>query len=98
MEAGAISGNDLLSHCQETLGSIRSGVCLGYINGVADALMHSPVSRIRACVPRTGSVTQGQIQAIAVKWLEANPQKRHYTASALVAVALSKAFPCPKKP
>ncbi len=81
------NGNKLLEDCREG-GWLQIGICMGYIGGVADALGSTPT---RACI--AASVSQGQVQDVAVKWLEANPQERHYTGEYASARALSKAFP-----
>lgn len=66
---------------------------MGYILGVVDT------SRISVMQPSLGrldtplGVTAGQLQAIIVKYLEANPQKRHYSAADLVYIALRVSFP-----
>ena len=82
------NGNKLLEDCREG-GWLEIGICMGYIGGVADALGSTPT---RACI--AASVSRGQVQDVAVKWLEANPQERHFLAFRLVAKALSEAFPC----
>jgi len=45
------------------------------------------------CIP--GSVSQGQLRDIVVKFLEGDPAHRHMDAGTLIAVALKQAFPCP---
>ncbi len=85
------SGNRLLALCQGN-NTPEQNVCLGYLQGVADVLGEDSVGGWRACIPL--NVTVAQVEDIVVPWLKANPSKRHYTASSLVALALEKAFPC----
>jgi len=66
---------------------------MAYIVGIADALEGNVIDGWRACIPQ--SVTQGQAKDVALKWLRAHPEKRHFAAAGLVAYALSDAFPCP---
>ncbi len=84
-------GNQLLAKCQGD--TTNRGFCLGYVEGVADAL-DDPVEGIRACIPI--GVIGGQVNDVVITWLKANPSKRHYAAHSLVAAALSEAFPCKK--
>jgi hypothetical protein len=66
--------------------------CLGYIDGVADALDKNIINGYKACVP--DGVTAGQLQDVVVQYLRLNPADRHFLAFGLVADAISKAFPC----
>lgn len=43
-------------------------------------------------------VTLGQIKDIVQKYLEAHPEKRHYTANVLVRLALLEVFACANNP
>jgi hypothetical protein len=81
-----LSGNELLSQLDGESYSER-GFALGYIAGVADA-----VENVLVCAPT--SVTTGQMRDIVWKYLRANPQSRHFTASSLVVEALRKVWPC----
>jgi hypothetical protein len=86
-------GNDVYTHCRSG-DNFSDGICMGYIQGVADAL-NGPERGMRGrhfCIPE--QATYGQIKAVVIKWFEANPQLLHYAAFGLVANALSKAFPC----
>jgi hypothetical protein len=85
-------GNELLDYCTREEGTFGSGVCSGYISGVASVLASSGVNGFRACIP--DNVTNGQIRRVIVDRLERNPALLHYGASGLVAEALEIAFPC----
>ena len=84
--------NKLMSFCRDKENVARQAYCLGYISGIADVIAPGDAIVVRACVPR--GVTRGLVHGIVANWLETNPSHRHYNASALVAVALSKTFPC----
>ena len=87
------SGNRLLEKCQADESDVAWGLCTGYIVGISDVLgADNAVNGYRACQPHDGITSQ--FRDVVVKWLEANPQKRHFAATGLVAEALSKAFPC----
>ena len=84
------SGNGLLEGC-----SRDPSWCLGYIVGVADAMLANGGTFLgwRVCFP--ASVVQGELQDVVIKYLQTWPERRDYGASGLVAHALSEAFPCP---
>jgi len=62
-----------------------------YITGVAETFSLLGMM----CLP--DGVTAGQIHAVVAKYLKENPEKWNSDANAIVYVALSSAFPCPKK-
>lgn len=39
-----MKGNELLTYCEVEAGSFESGVCFGYITGIADALSSDAVN------------------------------------------------------
>jgi hypothetical protein len=89
---GFESGNSLLTFCTSAQETHRE-YCNGYVGGVADALLSDSLAvQSRACLPK--DATLAQVTDAAVKWLQQNPQHRHYTAVSLIARALSDAFPC----
>ena len=96
VEANAkfLDGNTLHDWCIS--GDVgNQAACLGYVIGVADVLSseHSGEPRqSRACLPEIDAI---QIVSISKKYLESHPQAGNITASDLVAIALSEAFPCP---
>ena len=87
------TGNGLLALCDAN-DNYGMAMCRGYIIGISDALNGNPVDEWKACIP-VGGVIASQTQDIVIKWLRANPEKRHFAAPGLVAYALSQAFPCP---
>jgi hypothetical protein len=78
---------DLIRVHQVTAGSMKVGVCMGYVQGVADAYAD-------ACPPE--DVQAEQVIRVAVKYLNDHPEKLHLNRAALTKAALKQAFPCPK--
>ena len=97
-----ISGTALLISCQAPKGSIDRVACSGYIMGFYDALGDADTERgmgrgfgdVKFCRPK--GATPDQMADIVKKYLEDNPQVRHEGVPAYIAVALYKAWPCPK--
>lgn len=85
--AGFLTGNELYDACKSS-----SAICLGYIEGITDAIDVSRVNGAEACIPE--HVTVGQVREVVKLYLQQNPQTWHAGASGLVATALSTAFPC----
>jgi hypothetical protein len=87
-------GNKLLQYCSPGDTPTHQGICIGYIAGLADALSSpgASINGLKACIP-TG-VKQGQVMDVAINYLKAHPETRHYTADSLVAQALRDVFPC----
>jgi hypothetical protein len=85
------TGNTLKQKCGGA--GITEGVCIGYIEGVADVLSSGTVLHgFKACFPV--DLITGQLLDVVKNWIERNPEKLHYSAPGLVASALSSAFPC----
>jgi hypothetical protein len=85
------SGNDLWTYCTGT--TFQQGMCLGLVMGIADA-MTAPggIFGRRACF--SSEATAGQARDVVKRYLEQQPEQRHYPAVYLVVHALSEAFPC----
>ena len=90
--AKAASGNDLMTACRGYQNNPDWGYCIGYVIAMNDAENSKP--RKEFCVPP--SVLQSQLARVAVKWMEENPDKLHFSANSLVVAALVKSFPCSK--
>lgn len=91
------NGNELHEACKndqsfDNKSFFDSTYCAAYIIGVADVVATENVYGYKVCFPR--NVSSGQVQDVVKQWLANNPHERHYTASSLVAAALSEAFPC----
>lgn len=90
--ASAMDGNGLLSECSDDEGSFSSGVCSGFVSGVAHVIGSNSINGYTACFPE--NVSYGQLRRVAVNHLEKHPDLLHYSASSLVAEAFATAFPC----
>jgi len=98
-----ISGNDLYPLCsatpenvpgeQQANASTQWGFCRGYVAGVADILENREVAGYKACIPTT-TVEVGQLGDIVTSFLRDHAEERNRTGASIVALALSKAFPC----
>lgn len=83
-------GNDLLRDCRsEGPAYIR---CLGYIEGVTDAIRHGRVLGWEACIPPDAEAAQ--LKDIVVLYFARNAATRHLAAVGEIGRALSEAFPC----
>jgi hypothetical protein len=89
-DAKAMSGNELMESCKGLERSAYFGYCVGYVNAVADVAMAKMKKDL--CIPP--AVTQLQLAKVAVKWLEENPDKLHFSANSLVSAALANSFKC----
>lgn len=101
-----ITGNELHRDCsadgEGILGFQSRALCMGYIAGVVDAFTTSAMVAgvVRGedtevnllCIPE--GVEMGQLIDLTKDYLKNNPGDRHFTASFLVYMALSKQFPC----
>jgi Rap1a immunity proteins len=97
------TGDMLYTHCLSS-NTYARGICLGYVEGVAEAgeqqaLASASVSggastlgTWRWCIP-TGAAA-GQAREIVVKFLRENAAERHLAAASIVALALQHAWPC----
>ena len=83
------TGNDLLQEMTSETTAERT-LALGYLAGTFDV-----VSGIEFCPPK--NINLGQVRDLVRKHLEFRPDARHLVGSAHVTVALSQAWPCPKK-
>ena len=102
----AVDGNEFLRNCAQQRAGFQSGYCMGYVVGIADgASAQFEVEKANAALPwgvfalnpifcRPNGVTNGQLQDIAVQFLQRNPQRRHEDAMLLVLNAFTEAFPC----
>jgi hypothetical protein len=83
------TGNTLLTACNKP--TDFQG-CLGYIEGVSDAMDSNTINGFRACVPLGIEVSQAV--DVVKSFLTKNAQKRQLGASGLVAQAFQEAWPC----
>jgi hypothetical protein len=92
VHAEFVTGNELYQWGKEfkrsdTTSWIEAGAYMGYIQAISDAF-----DDVMFCLP--GNATVGQSSDVVMRYLEAHPEKRHYTADSLAGAALSEAFPC----
>lgn len=98
----AETGNDMLRNCAEFLkennqidGYFNSGVCAGFVSGVANTLAYardaSPAT-VKICIP--DGFTIGQGIRILQKYLTDHPKDLHRSATALALTAYREAYPC----
>jgi hypothetical protein len=92
-ESADPTGNDLLAMCTTQKASELDKMCLMYVAGfVGAASILGRDGKGEICIPE--DVTPFQAQDIVVKWLKANPEKRHLRMDFQVWAALIRAFPC----
>lgn len=93
-EAGFYSGNELLERC-ESANSTKRVACLDYIAGIKDITETYDAWGVVSqtfCIP--DSATLGQLQKVAIKGLNAEPEKLHRVAASRVVNIFYAAFPC----
>jgi Rap1a immunity proteins len=81
-------GPQFLTAC-ESADALQLGVCLGYIQGVADALQDQHT----LCLPRIGV---RELRPVVVKSLHEKPEDLSQPAISLISRSLSDAYPCAK--
>ena len=94
--ATAVDGNELLADCEYFLArpptlpldALKAGHCIGYIQGVWDALVR------KSDVCRPDGLTGSQLGDVVKLYLRNHPETRHQTADELVGAALKEKFPC----
>ena len=93
MAGGVFTGENLLDTCESNV-AMSSGICAGYITGVAAgaALMRELGGMPGHCRP--DGVNNSQLVEAVVVFLRAHPEARHEQAQLLVFNALSAAWPC----
>ena len=93
-----MTGNELLAKCGGQVPrneeELRDRMACGYyIEAIGDAMQsNSGVHGVRACMPM--GVDMSQKLLIVYEYIYFNIDKRHIIASALIAAALAKTFPC----
>ncbi len=85
-------GNRLLSELKNNSETqIYPAISMGYISGVADALMG-----ITYCPPE--NITVGQVRDMVRNYLENTPAVRHLPASQIISHVLKTVWPCAATP
>ena len=91
---GFEGGNSLYASCASPTGTVKWSACLGYVEGIADAMGGNAINGYTACLPLQSGVTAGQIRDVVKQYLALHPEERHKGAVGMVAHALEDAFPC----
>jgi hypothetical protein len=81
-------GQQFLTACENS-DALQLGVCLGFIQGVADALQDQHA----ICLPRVGA---RELRLLVIKFLRERPDSLGQPAMSLVSRALGGAYPCAK--
>lgn len=81
-----LKGNDLSHYCDQNADAVATGICIGYISGIADSLVDV------LCIPP--DVEAGQLVKQTVKFMNENPAQLHHDAAPIVGAALQEGFPC----
>jgi len=81
-----VYGQQFLTAC-ESQDALQLGVCLGFIEGVADALQDQRI----ICLPRVGA---RELRLVVIKSLGEKPENLGHPALSLVSQSLRDAYPC----
>jgi len=87
-------GNALLANCQEGdnpnahESTTKKGMCIGYITGVADALVPAGLYCVQS------GATAGDVVDVVKLYIQNHPEKRYMTAPKTVVDALVERYPC----
>jgi hypothetical protein len=104
-EQSFVDGNRLLLDCISAIDSqeknitgepYKMGHCNGYISGTFDVFsaIFNFMNKNMFCAPQNAQL--GQFIKIAIKYLEAHPEKLHFNAAPLLYDAFKDAYPCPE--
>jgi hypothetical protein len=86
------SAADLLKMCTST-SDVDYGICAGYINAVSDIMLTESVANQRAC--KHDKVRSQQGIDIFTSYAEIFAEELPKDATAVIAAALARGFPCP---
>jgi hypothetical protein len=92
--ADTTSANYFLPGCKgfvdesATVSELKKGVCVGFVMGVGVVSASLSI----ACLPE--GVTNKQAVVVAIKYVEARPERMHEHFGTLVLEALTAAWPC----
>ncbi len=93
-----MSGAELHRDCAQGKGSWEQLACISYLTGLMSGLALGQVAAgdgVRYCFPKEG-VPGARVREVVQKYLRNHSDELHDQASALAAIALLEAFPCPK--
>jgi hypothetical protein len=92
------TGREVLEKCAPTATpEIMKVHCLGYIQGISDALalateVADGIYGYRACRPE--SITAGQLRDIVISYLKSHPEELRFKSPSVVVKILGETFPC----
>lgn len=105
-----MTGNELLSTCEQTESDAKFGYCLGYVSGVVEGMKWGLAVPLLMAGESTSEVekttgdllgfcvpqeaTLGQMRDVIVLYLRNNPAERHGSARIHAQLALAEAYPC----
>jgi hypothetical protein len=85
-EAGEFKAGNWVADC---LSAETSRNCIDFAAGAANAFALSSV----ICPPQ--DITVGDLQRIALDWIQRNPESKHYNAAKVMMGVWLERFPCP---
>lgn len=91
-QAGFLSGNTLYAYMTSG-NTFESELAIGCVMGIMDANNGPGRTKHRWCFSVPGGVTGEQARDVVRRFLEQNPNKRHFEAASLTEAALAEAFP-----
>jgi hypothetical protein len=95
--SSVVSGNDLYTACKSSE-PVDQAYCMGFVSGVVAGAATDRVLSHRppAWCMRDG-VTNGQLVAVTIKFMDDDPSIRDQDAAGIIEFAMVGAFPCPKQ-
>ena len=85
----AITGNELLADLDDD-GYFSKGFAMGFIVAVTESFVGYGFAK--ECLVLPNGVSNGQLKDIVRKFLENNPETRHYQAPVLITFALRQSY------
>ncbi len=94
--ASFYNGGELLEYCNHYLNKTDTGLanaCYGYVAGHHDAeKLFSFESINYYCIPQ--DISSRELITVTTEYLRSHPKDLHYSATALIFVAFTEAYPC----
>jgi hypothetical protein len=92
-----LSGSQLRELCSSSRNSLEDAACFTYIQGFIDGVEEGNGSKPKGnkpwCLPEAATVSQARL--VVEKYMQDNPAILDRRAGSIVALALTRAFPCP---
>jgi hypothetical protein len=90
-----LTGNELYGYMTSN-NTFENQTAIGYVMAIVDSGNGPGQTKHHWCFNVQDRVTGDQIRDIVKRFLEQNPNKRHFGAAGLSEAALAEAFPCMK--